>query len=76
MTERWPRRPPAEQPCDAHTGVSSDQLGQPVVLRCENMATETCKATSGMVPEVWLCEEHAETLADKGVVRRNPRLFK
>lgn len=67
------RPPPPGQRCDAHVGVSSDQLGQPVVLRCESAATETCRGVSGVVPEVWLCEEHAEALAEKGSVYRGPR---
>lgn len=73
MTQRWPRRPPIGQPCDAHTGVSSDWSGKPVVHRCRAAAVETCKATYGVVQEVWLCEEHAAALEANGNVVRNPK---
>lgn len=72
-TKTWPRKPPKDTRCDAHTGTGSDHLGKPVVFRCQEQATETCLATKGVVPELWLCDEHAAAMEQSGWVRRNPR---
>lgn len=70
LPKPWPRRPPADATCDAMVGSSVDFTGKPVVIRCKEPATETC----WWGHEAWLCADHAESLAKKGRVVRNPRV--
>jgi len=66
----WPRKPPPDTQCDAHTDI--DYSGpSPRVIRCKNIAIETCKS---VVSQAWLCSSCAESLAERNEVQRNPKL--
>lgn len=70
LPKPWPRRPPAGARCDAAVGAqetSTDRM--PTIARCPKPARETC----WWGQEAWLCEEHADVLAARGVVARNPK---
>jgi hypothetical protein len=67
---RWPRKPPSTARCDAHIGVSYDFTGAPVLHRCPNPAVETVLG-AGM--ETWLCQACADSMVDRGIVKRNPK---
>lgn len=76
MSERWPRKPPKDAYCDAMVGTTSCPVdGMPQVVRCKAPAVETCKTNSLSGMESWLCLEHAEDFASRGIVTRNPKLF-
>lgn len=70
-TERWPRRPSPNVRCDAMVVGADDSPTAPHLVRCTRLATETCKDPLGH--EAWLCAMCAESLEQRGRVRRNPR---
>lgn len=74
--KRWPTKPPKDTRCDMSVGWSPDQYGQPIIHRCPKWAMETVWYPGHPAThEVWVCTEHAESLAESGKAFRNPRKF-
>lgn len=72
----WPKPPPKNQLCDNRTSVEFDWSNAPVTIRCQNLATETCKTVGGtynVVRTMWLCEPCAQRLEQKELITRNPK---
>jgi hypothetical protein len=76
LPKPWPRKPPKGARCDATTGSGSDQLGQPVIYGCRQIAVETLWTVNRAVVsrETWLCAEHVTAYVERGYAVRNPRL--
>jgi hypothetical protein len=68
----WPKKPPENERCEAHTESGIDSFGAPIVMRCQEKAVETVISTT-MKLEWWTCNGHAEYWEKEGYVTRNPR---
>lgn len=68
----WPRRR-RDMKCEATGRSYRDELGKPVVPRCQEWSEEAVKDQKDR--PMYMCLEHAEMYWHKGLVTRNPRLF-
>jgi hypothetical protein len=55
------RKPPKNTRCDATIGYELGRGGEPLLIRCSNMATQTIR----VMFETWVCDGCAEALKEK-----------